>query len=74
MPLKDLTLPIILKVQVQITSCPMTHEAYAVNLHIQFAYNFQTHSIKHAYPRENEDSLYITINPNQDPICYFVPK
>ena len=52
----------------------MTHEAYAATLHTQFAYRLQTHSIDLAYPRENEDSLYITIDPNQDPTCYFVPK
>ena len=50
----------------------MTHESYATTLHTQFSYRLQTHSMDLTYPRENEDSLYIPINLNQDPTCCFI--
>ena len=67
-PLKDPTLPTFLKIQIQITGCPITHEAYVATIHTQFTYRLQTHSIDLAYPWESEYSLYITIDPNKIPL------
>ena len=52
----------------------MIYKAYATTLHTQFTYRLQTYSMDLAYPRENEDSLYITIDSNQDPTYCFVLK